>query len=118
MNSRAPRTRRIGATGRGVILGIAGLVAVAGLVLAAPGGPVRGADRETRIAMSAPATIDPAAAGDAGSAAVIAQLFEGLTAIDGSLAPRPALAASWTFKAGNRTVAVSYTHLRAHETRH
>ncbi len=54
--------------------------------------------------MSAPATIDPAAAGDAGSAAVIAQLFEGLTAIDGSLAPRPALAASWAFKDGNRTV--------------
>ena len=54
--------------------------------------------------MSEPATIDPAVAGDAGSAAVIAQLFEGLTAIDGNLAPRPALAASWTFKDGNRTV--------------
>ena len=35
---------------------------------------------------------------------MIAQLFEGLTAIDGSLAPRPALAASWTFADGNRTV--------------
>jgi oligopeptide transport system substrate-binding protein len=104
MNSQPHRTRRIGSAGRGVVLGIAGLVAVAGLVLAAPGGHVRGADRETRIAMSDPATIDPAAAGDAGSAAVIAQLFEGLTAIDGNLAPRPALAASWTFKDGNRTV--------------
>ncbi len=105
MDSHAPRTRWIGSTGRGVVLGIAGLVAVAGLVLAAPGGLVRGADRETRIAMSDPITVDPAAAGDAGSAAVIAQLFEGLTAIDGSLAPRPALAASWTFKDDNRTVA-------------
>jgi oligopeptide transport system substrate-binding protein len=104
MDSQPRRTRRVGLTGRSVILGIAGLVAVAGLVLAAPGGHVRGAERETRIAMSAPATIDPAVAGDAGSAAVIAQLFEGLTAIDGSLAPRPALAASWTFKDGNRTV--------------
>jgi len=104
MNPQPRRTRRVGSTGRGIILGIAGLVAVAGLLLAAPGGHVRGADRETRIAMSDPATIDPAAAGDAGSAAVIAQLFEGLTAIDASLAPRPALAASWTFKDGNRTV--------------
>ena len=104
MNFQPRRTRRVGSPGRGVILGIAGLVAVAGLVLAAPGGHVRGAVRETRIAMSAPATIDPAVAGDAASAAVIAQLFEGLTAIDGSLAPRPALAASWTFKDGNRTV--------------
>jgi ABC-type oligopeptide transport system substrate-binding subunit len=104
MVSRAPRTRWIGATGRGVLLAIAGIIAVSGLALAAPGGHARGADRETRIAMSAPATIDPAVAGDAGSAAVIAQLFEGLTAIDGSLAPRPALAASWAFKDGNRTV--------------
>jgi|BarGraNGADG00212_2_1021979.scaffolds.fasta_scaffold09994_2 oligopeptide transport system substrate-binding protein len=104
MDSQLQRTRRLGATGRGLILSIAGFVAVASLVLAAHGGLVRGAARETRIAMSAPATIDPAVAGDAGSAAVIAQLFEGLTAIDGNLAPRPALAASWTFKDGNRTV--------------
>lgn len=90
--------------GRGLIAAVVGLVAIPGLLLAAPGGLVRGADRVTRIAMSAPATIDPAAAGDAGSAAVIAQLFEGLTAIDGSLTPRPALAASWTFSDGNRTV--------------
>ena len=69
-----------------------------------PGGPARSADGATRIAMSDPQTLDPARAGDAGSAAVIAQLFEGLTAIDASLTPRPALAASWTFKDGNRTV--------------
>ena len=104
MDSQPHRTRRVGSTGRGVVLGIAGLVAVAGLMLAAPGGHVRGADRETRIAMSDPITIDPAVAGDAGSAAVIAQLFEGLSAIDGNLVPRPALAASWTFKDGNQTV--------------
>jgi oligopeptide transport system substrate-binding protein len=96
--------RRVGSPGRGLVLGIAWLVAVASLVLALPGGHVRGANRETRIAMSAAATIDPAAAGDAASAAVIAQLFEGLTAIDGNLTPRPALAASWSFKDDNRTV--------------
>ncbi len=104
MHSRPSRRRRIGAAGRGLILGFAGLVAVSGLVLAAPGAPVRGADRETRIATGDPETIDPAVVGDAGSAAVIAQLFEGLTAIDGSLTPRPALAESWAFKDGNRTV--------------
>jgi len=104
MDSPLGRTRRIGAPTRGLIVAIAGLVAVAGLVLAVPGGQVRGADRVTRFALSAPATVDPAVAGDAGSAAVIAQLFEGLTAIDGSLTPRPALAASWTFSDGNRIV--------------
>lgn len=98
------RTGRIRPSRRAAILGVVALVALAGTLPLAPGGRVQGADRETRIAMSAPATIDPAAAGDAGSAAVIAQLFEGLTAIDGSLAPRPALAASWAFKDGNRTV--------------
>ena len=90
---------------RGLIVGIAGLVAISGLLLASPGARVSGAARATRIAMSGPLTIDPAKAGDAGSAAVIAQLFEGLTAIDGSLTPRPALAASWTFSDSNRTVA-------------
>ena len=98
------RTGRIRPSRRAAILGVVALVALAGMLPLAPGGRVQGADRETRIAMSAPATIDPAAAGDAASAAVIAQLFEGLTAIDGSLAPRPALAASWAFKDGNRTV--------------
>ena len=98
------RTRGLRSWRRPAVLGVVALVALAGMLPLASGGRVRGADRETRIAMSAPATIDPAAAGDAGSAAVIAQLFEGLTAIDGSLAPRPALAASWAFKDGNRTI--------------
>jgi oligopeptide transport system substrate-binding protein len=98
------RTGRIRPSRRAPILGVVALVALAGMLPLAPGGRVQGADRETRIAMSAPTTIDPAAAGDAASAAVIAQLFEGLTAIDGSLAPRPALAASWAFKDSNRTV--------------
>jgi ABC-type oligopeptide transport system substrate-binding subunit len=63
------------------------------------------ADRPARILMGTPATLDPAVAGDAGSAAVIAQLFEGLTAIDASGAPRPALARSWELRDGGRTVA-------------
>jgi len=72
-----------------------------GLVACVPG---VAADRPARIFMGEPATLDPAAAGDAGSAAVIAQLFEGLTAIDASLAPRPALAESWELGADGRSI--------------
>ena len=98
------RPGRIRLSRRARVVGIVAIVALAAILPASSGAPVRGADPETRIAMSAPNTLDPAAAGDAASAAVIAQLFEGLTAIDGSLVPRPALAASWAFADGNRTV--------------
>ncbi len=54
--------------------------------------------------MSAPLTIDPAAADDAGSSAFIAQLFEGLTAIDTSLTPQPALARGWELQDGGKTI--------------
>jgi ABC-type transport system substrate-binding protein len=49
---------------------------------------------EVTILLGSPATIDPAAQGDIGSAAVSAQLFESLTAFDPALRIRPALAAS------------------------
>src|ERR1700686_4374834 len=98
------RRRRIRLSRRTGALGIVALVALAAILPGSLGGRVQGAGRETRIAMSAPNPLDPAAAGDAASASVIAQLFEGLTAIDGSLVPRPALAASWAFADGNRTV--------------
>ncbi len=104
MDPQPRRARRIGSTARRLALGLAGLLAVGGLVLAFAGGLARGANPGVRIAMSSPETLDPAVAGDAGSAAVIAQLFEGLTSIDGSLTPRPALASGWTFGDDNRTV--------------
>jgi ABC-type transport system substrate-binding protein len=67
--------------------------------------PTRAASDEVRILAGAPATIDPAAQGDIGSAAVSAQLFESLTAIDSQLTVRPALAASWdVLDAGRRVV--------------
>ncbi len=66
--------------------------------------PARAASGPTRIAMSAPATIDPAHAGDTGSSAVIAQLFDGLVGLDASRSPQPALAAGWTFADGGKTV--------------
>jgi oligopeptide transport system substrate-binding protein len=55
------------------------------------------------IAMGSPETLDPAVAGDAGSAALIAQVFEGLTTVDADLVVRPALAESWTYTDGGRT---------------
>jgi oligopeptide transport system substrate-binding protein len=65
----------------------------------------RAAGRETAsIVVGAPATLDPAAAGDAASAAVIGALFESLTTFDANLVLRPALAAGWTVEAGGRRV--------------
>jgi ABC-type oligopeptide transport system substrate-binding subunit len=58
--------------------------------------PAAGAARDdVRILAARPSTFDPAAAGDVGSAAVTAQLYESLTAFDSSLALQPALAATW-----------------------
>lgn len=54
--------------------------------------------------MGAAATLDPARASDAGSAGVIAQLFETLTAFDDSLTVRPALAQSWDIEDGGRRI--------------
>ena len=55
----------------------------------------RGASDEVRILTGAPSTLDPAAQGDVGSAAVSAQLYESLTAVDQGLVLQPALASSW-----------------------
>ena len=71
---------------------------------------VRAADNDkVRILIGAAGDLDPAAQGDIGSAAVSAQLFEGLTAIDAQLQTRPALASSWDFRDGGATVVF---HLR------
>lgn len=60
----------------------------------APAAVASGPD-EVRILSGAPSTLDPAAQGDSGSAAISAQLFESLTAFDPDLNLRPALAESW-----------------------
>jgi oligopeptide transport system substrate-binding protein len=75
-------------------------------VIAGSGSPpaVSAAPDVARILIGAADTLDPAAQGDIGSAAVSAQLFEGLTGIDGSLQARPALAESWRFEDGGRVV--------------
>jgi oligopeptide transport system substrate-binding protein len=66
--------------------------------------PAAGSDRPVRILTGEPTTLDPAAQGDAGSAAITAQLFESLTTFDLDLQVRPALAGSWKFDDGGRRV--------------
>jgi oligopeptide transport system substrate-binding protein len=87
------------------------LVAVVMLLLAAAlpvpswPAPVLGAERdEVRIYAGEPQSIDPARHGDVGSAAIVANLFETLTAIDPSLTLRPALAESWDLEDDGRRV--------------
>ena len=84
-------------------LSVAVLVLVA---VSAACAPPSGAllDRVTRILTGAPASLDPAVEGDAGSAAITAQLFESLTAFDGDLHLQPALAESWQFDSGSRRI--------------
>ena len=61
-------------------------------------------DRPVRILTGVATSLDPAVQGDAGSAAISAQLFESLTAFDPNLELRPALAESWRFDDGGRRI--------------
>ena len=70
---------------------------------------MRARDKPVRILTGEPTTLDPAAQGDAGSAAITAQLFESLTSFDADLQVRPALAESWQFADGGQQVTF---HLR------
>src|SRR4249919_2931205 len=86
------------------------LFALATLLVSCAGTTGAGSDRPVRILSGAPTTLDPAAQGDSGSAAITAQLFESLTTFDSDLQLRPALAASWRFDDGGRRVTF---HLRS-----
>jgi len=59
---------------------------------------------DARIASAEPFTWDPARAGDAGTASVLAQVFEGLTAFDASGGVQPALAQSWSVSDDGRQI--------------
>ena len=84
------------------------LVAAAALAACAPAFGQNG-DADVRIAGGEPFTWDPAAAGDAGSANVIAQAFEGVTAFDAESRVQPALADAWQSSADGRQLTF---HLR------
>ena len=96
----------------GVVLLAILLVASGGFALLvdrqSPSGPSAGASippgTELTIAGSAPSSWDPAVIGDAGSASMLSQVFEGLTALDARNAVQPALASSWTVEDGGKRV--------------
>ena len=77
---------------------------IASLSWAACTGPAAGATRVARILAGTPAELDPALQGDAGSAAVTAQLFESLTTFDADRQTRPALADSWQILDGGTRI--------------
>ncbi len=82
------------------------LLLLAVLLAGCTPGPTAGAGGggHANILLGEPSTLDPAAAGDAGSAAIIAQLFETLTTFDADLTLRPAIAASWRIEDGGARV--------------
>jgi len=74
-----------------------------------PSGIVAARDSVTILGPSA-ASFDPAIQSDAGSAEVVSQIFESLTAIDTAGRVQPALAASWVTQSGGKGVVF---HLRS-----
>ncbi|MBI3749416.1 MAG: peptide ABC transporter substrate-binding protein [Chloroflexi bacterium] len=84
------------------------LVAAVLVLVAATAGcspsPAASSDRPARILTGTPTSLDPAVQGDAGSAAISAQLFESLTTFDSDLHLQPALAESWQFEPGSRRI--------------
>ncbi len=90
-------------------LGVAFIAAVVGLCapwLSPTAG--RSSDAVTILGPSA-SSLDPAVQWDAGSAQVVAQVFESLTAVDTNGRVQPALAASWEARQSGRVVVF---HLR------
>jgi ABC-type oligopeptide transport system substrate-binding subunit len=84
------------------------LAFLAGVLLLALGcaapQPGQNGPTDVRIASAEPYTWDPAAAPDVGTASVLAQVFEGLTAFDGSGNAQPALAESWSVSDDGRAI--------------
>jgi ABC-type transport system substrate-binding protein len=99
--------------GRRLLLTVIALVVVAAIALPRLSGILRPVERPSTggagtgsatILAGEPASIDPAGHGDAGSAAIVGQLFETLTAFDATLTLRPALAESWSVEDGGTRV--------------
>ena len=99
--------RRGTGTVAALVLAVSGLLAgaIPQLNVDGPQDAARAAAPDiVRILMGTASSFDPAIQGDIGSAAVSAQLFEGLTAFDAQLNVRPALAASWDLLDGGRRI--------------
>jgi len=103
----------IAASGAALVLVVA---VVAGLVIGQPGGatqatPVGAASSSGAVTIlgAEAASLDPAVQSDAGSAQVVSQLFESLTAIDAAGHVQPALADGWQVSADRREIVF---HLR------
>ena len=103
--SLTPQTRGAARIGRiliilAVVLGLLAVVLGNGLrvdrTTLGPGAP----GDDVTVLFGEPDSLDPAAQGDAASASIVAQLFEGLTTFDPGLNVRPALAESWDFLDG------------------
>lgn len=92
-----------------VVIAVGGLLALTGLPGTAPGstdgGSRRPSDASSAVLVgAAPRTWDPALAGDAATAATLAQVYEGLTAFDSESRVQPALASDWTIEDGGRRI--------------
>ena len=112
-HGRAPSRRRgVSATAR-ILARMRRRTALLSLTLAALAligavGSGYSADRDdARILQGSPFTLDPAAAGDAGSSAMIAQLYETLTMFDDDLVIQPALAAAWELSDDGRRLVLT-----------
>jgi len=92
-----------------ILVGASVLVGRVALDRDSGSGAAAAAPDSVTIALGAATTLDPAAQGDIGSAAISAQLFEGLTAFDPTLNVRPALAQSWDLLDDGRRIVF---HLR------
>jgi oligopeptide transport system substrate-binding protein len=112
-SSRSRTVRRSAGVIGAIFIGVSALSVRATPEFPGDGSVAAARPDSVRILIGAPTTLDPAAQGDIGSAAVSAQLFEGLTAFDASLNVRPALAASWDLLDGGRRVLF---HLRPNLT--
>jgi oligopeptide transport system substrate-binding protein len=85
-----------------LILGL--LVAALALTGCATNDAAANGPTDVRIASAEPYTWDPAAAPDVGTASVLAQVFEGLTAFDANSNAQPALAESWSVSDDGREI--------------
>ena len=84
---------------------LASLAVLGAVLLVVPAAPTVAQERgEVRILAQEPGTFDPAAASDAATAAVTAQLYETVTAYDTALQLQPALAERWDVEDDGRRV--------------